>query len=333
MAGNDLLNGFQAGMQAFAPLVNATLQRKKDERDTAARMGELRLQSELQGNRDVSQNTFAIQQQERAQTFNAGESALARKSADDRDLLLAAARREEFRATSEATRLSAGMSYSLGKERLALEGRSLTQSDTHFNTGQAFQGKMFDAKMTLSERELSLQNRLAKRTLNPVMSLADDIGLTVGERDSLFALSQDATLSHFERTEAHRRATALSTALDMTMQHAHGMLNDPALPPGQAFGAIQSMFKRNPLPIESKTVSVTDNMGATDVGQVGVGPDGKPALLMLPRIVAPTAAEGTPSGIPGAFNPKKPGVPPGKGADAPKAPTSKYWNAPVPATP
>jgi hypothetical protein len=310
MAGNDLLNGFQAGMQAFAPLVNATLQRKKDERDTAARMGELRLQSELQGSRDANQNTFAAEQQGRAQTFSAEESALERKAREDLAARSAEQRREEFRATFGASRLDAGMSYSLGKERLSLESKSLAQRDDHFKLTQTEQGRMFDQRITLDERELALKRRLAAKTLNPVMSLANDIGDTVAERDNLFALSQDLALSDFERKDAHRRATVLSTALDMTMQNANGMLNDPALKPGQAFGAIQSMFKRNPLPIESKTVSVTDSLGATDVGQVGAGPDGKPALLMLPRILAPGGTPPRPAVTPAdAAGKKKPNVP------------------------
>ena len=338
MAGNDLLNGFQAGMQAFAPLVNATLQRKKDERDTAARMGELRLQSELQGNRDAAQNTFTT-----ARDATLNQYGVANAATQDRyrtgEATTAYNRGVTTAATENANKVTAA-------EKLAFANSQ--QFKATLNSAAVAAIRLNDNKVTAAEVENKNAVTAAAVKVEAEKQAAKDrlLGIGSAEEDALDALATrlqaaqkimgDSVSDPAAKAAAGTRAWAINTRLGFMAEEHKAMLQGVAKS-GDPSG-LQSLWKDfsvsalpgfAPKPTAPKTYTLTDSLtGEQNVYIPVEGPNGT-ELKRVPKEGAAPAAPG----IPGAISPKKPGVPPGKGADAPKAPTSKYWNAPVPATP
>ena len=314
-------------MQAFAPLVNATLQRKKDERDTAARMGELRLQSELQGNRDAAQNTFTT-----ARDATLNQNAVTNAATKNTNEVAAAAEAARERAQGNKALMNHQDKIRVHENDARVAAALLAQTNLSSAERLKAEATVLAAKTAVEAEKQAAKDRL--------------LGIGSAEENALDALATrlqaaqkimgDSVSDPAAKAAAGTRAWAISTRLGFMAEEHKAMLQGVAKS-GDPSG-LQSLWKDfsvsalpgfAPKPTAPKTYTLTDSLtGEQQVYMPVEGPNGT-ELKRVPKEGAAPAA----SGIPGAFNPKKPGVPPGNGANAPKAPTSKYWNAPVPATP
>ena len=320
MAGNDLLNGFQAGMQAFAPLVNATLQRKKDERDTAARMGELRLQSELQGSRDATLNQYGVTNAATQDQYRAGEATIAY----NRGVTTAAT--ENTNKVDAATALARERLQALKVQLNSADGAAINLND-HKVLAAALENKnaiaaaarkveadkqAAQAKISAPEQELL---RLGRRLHGAQRIMADTVSSPEAKAEAGLAVWA-------AQTKLTQDAAAVG-AIIKGMEKAGNP--DPYFKFMEKFSADSLGFalptlETTPTATHGPTTKImTDSMtGEQNLWHQEVLPDGSLRLTLVPKNGAAPAASG---GIPGAFGPTKPGTGP---ADASKKKALPY---------
>jgi len=234
-------------MQAFAPLNEAVLQRKRDEFNAVQRRGELRLQAALAEEAQVRQQKFTQEENERNRTFQANESLANRnfqagESFADREL------REKL----------TNLSLDNQDKRLSAE---LQQRRFEFGVNVAAnqeQRNLERERIKIQEGAALLERQKFAASQNELQKMASDIASTYGQFNRFAAMADDKLLSDFERTEARTQAAALGAVLSMTAGRAHMELNGG----GDGVETIRKygqLFKR-PDPI--KPVIMTDAMGA-----------------------------------------------------------------------
>jgi len=321
MAANDLLNGFQAGMQAFAPLQQAVLQRKRDEFDTARQMDALRLQAELAQQAQARQQAFLTAEREAGQTFTAAQTDKTLKAASDEKALDRALDSRKLSATLQDKRYVDNVRFALQRDAQTSEDKARGRGLDLRERELGLQENLGERRLSLEGRELMLRTKQFEHSIeNPVTQLSRHLGDTTGLLRRWKRLSVDPTLSDFEREEAADQAIALETALSAVGGKFGMMLSSPENGLETLLSGA-SLFKPIRQPTPPHVTTLIDATGNQKAGVLTTQPNGLPALLMLPQI--------GPDGQPIA--PPAPGGAGGFGATPPKAATPGEKNGKKPA--
>jgi len=266
-------------MQAFAPLNEAVLQRKRDEYGAAQRMGELRLQAALAEEAQVRQQKFTQEENERGRTATKEENEKARRHELEqklRDLRAQELREIDARIhAANENKLNRKSNEEIAKGDRAVRAQTAVLQSLTAQESVDEQRRQFDLKQPGTEAEV-LMEKLAE----------------IREKmDRMRAVIENPNLSEETRRQTAIRFGAFADGMKIFNSKMMQVVADPKTNLNDIQSAVKGWFQAPPPPPHYSTV--TDIMGATRPGVVipGSGTNG-PVLMMLPQV----NPDGTPFG-------------------------------------